>query len=312
MNYYSVFYEPRTELDFKIIKRTEENGPFIGKFLITDVKRGGKSALQGVQNGDYILSINSHYVAFSDINEVHNNINSKISKNMSLCIYFIRIDPTTWLKLQENADLYIKEGSVNRLSSGLFKKWIKKDLKLSTKHLSFYENNLLKEKASVETDINSPQLAMGHSHNQGVFCIDFLNRSYSISTGSSHACNLWMHAIDSCINKAFDKPLNNFQLLFPLDSQASNRSSRSLENSNNAYLQLGRSKLVNSTKHLVRRSTNGNIFGDSAQRLVSLVKVKVTSKPLIEIDFDEIIDPSLISISYVEYNFELEQKVLNY
>jgi len=213
---------------------------------------------------------------------------------------------TEWESIHRSGGAPIREGMVQKLHQGIFKKWNPRNVSLTRETFCYYADGVLKGKFMLESQIGRPKVAAGYSNSLGVFEIRVGEKDFVLQTNSVHSRNLWMHGVDCALNKVFASP----PPFAPPPIRPYSTSSVLVEQ--DAYLRLGRSAIpkAGSARNLVKNaSSSSNELG--LYKMLSLCKVNATHGPDNLIPMDGVKDPSTIVPALIEYDFMLEERVLS-
>ncbi|CAK9068635.1 PH domain-containing protein, partial [Durusdinium trenchii] len=339
MDYFKVTYPAGSKLGMSIINRDDPSLPIFGNTMVDSVDPNGLSQKGGLEKGDFVLSVNGQYVAFDSNLDVVHLLQSLMTEHNELEIYFARPNSLEWSQIQRSMDAPIKEGMVNKLHQGLFKKWNRRNLRVTREVVDYSSDGVMKARYSVETEVGPPKVAAGYPSQQGVFEFRCGDKEFVLQTNSTHSRNTWMHAIDCALQKTFHKPLlgthstpgANISPNSP-SSRAQHRpngGARDVDDGMEAYLRIGRNALLNqapvpgtlggsqSGSSAPARpdprgspKATGGASGPSAYRVLSLAKLEVLSGPSNVVKLKDVRDPSRVTPSLIDYDFALEEKVL--
>lgn len=336
MDYLSVTYPAGAKLGMSVVSREDPVLPTLGNTVVDSVDAQGLSRQGGVQQGDYILSVNEQYVAFEPNTEVVRLLKAAISEAKPLSIYFSRPNPFDWAQVQRSIETPVREGVISRMQEGLFsKKWQQRTLKVTRETLDFSSEGTLKNKYALESEVGRPRVAAGYPASQGVFELRCVDKDMVLQSNSTHGRNLWMHAIDCAKEKAFAKPLPAGSGPSPMSAQAQQRplslqpqptaAPRPLPSTSadgiDAYLEIGRAALLKSATSdpsasagpgtLARKPSSQNMAGlTAAYKVLSLSKVQAVAGPGNAVSLEGVQDPTKVAIALVDYDFKLENDVL--
>jgi len=315
MDYFQVTFPAGARLGMSVISREDSSLPVLGNTVVDSVEDNGFAKEGNVERGDFILSVNDRYVAFDSNAEVIKLLKSFIQDNQTLKIYFCRPNQFDWQQIQRpGTENPIKEGMIQKLHSGIFKKWNTRTLCVSRENLSYSYEGVTKGKFSVEREVGHPKVAVGYPHQQGVFEFRCGDKDLVIQTNNPHTRNMWMHAIDTALNKTFFQPL---RANAPAPAPAVQPNNSSNNDASEAYLRMGRSALLKqqsggaSARTLQRRSSgSGSQLEGAIYKILSLSKVQAAAGPDNIVSLDGIPDPSKIIPALIDYDYSLEQRVL--
>jgi len=324
-----VTYPAGARLGMSVIKRDDEGSPLLGSTLIESVESTGYSKIGGVQAGDFIMSVNEQYVAFQPNVEVVQLLQRDLREQKEITIYFARPNRMEWQQICSSGEVPIREGTVNKLQTGIFRKWNSRELRLTRTHLHYLADGATKGKYSVDGELGWPKLAAGYPLHQGVFEMKCGDKDFVIQTHSPHARNLWLHALECALNKTFNRPLPGsygggggvIQAPPHVQIPNQNRASQSYDDpSQSSYLKLGSSNVLengnghahaHATHHSPKVSSSAQGANQGVYKILSLSRVQAVAGPDTVIKLEGVKDPISIAPALLDYDFQLEERVLH-
>lgn len=360
MDYLSVTYPGGTRLGMSIVNRDDPATPVLGNTVVDSVEAAGHSADGGVQRGDFIVSVNEQYVAFDANLDVVHLLQGVIKGQRELVIVFARPNHFHWEQILKTPHAAVKEGMVNKLHQGIFKKWNARTLKVTRETLSYSYDGVLKGKYSVEAEVGAPRVAVGYPLAQGVFEVHCGEKDFVLQTNSTRSRNMWMHAIQCAANKAFEGPLRGraaagagvgaasaaagagvgaaagrgaagmVQSPTSRSTRMTGANGHEMDAGTEAYLRMGRAALMRQQGNggagaggpgavgtagagraaSASASASANSNPNAVYKMLGLSKVQAVAGPDNVVSLDGIKDPSSMSPALVDYDFHLENSIL--
>ncbi|GBG26911.1 Hypothetical Protein FCC1311_031342 [Hondaea fermentalgiana] len=327
MEYFTVSYPAGARLSMSVVGREDAALPRLGNTVVDGVEAPGYSHDGGVQRGDFIVSVNDQYVAFTGNAEVVRLLQSIMKDQKELSIRFARPKESEWKRINGSSEHPIREGSINKLHQGLFKKWNSRHFKVTRETFSSSVDSVLKNKFDVDGDIGRPRLATGYPLHQGVFELRCGEKDVILQTNSTEQRDLWMHAIECAIEKTFFQPLpsqhtsRNGQAYVPNSRPPLPPPTEQSTDGMEAYLRMGREAILSNQNasngggpRQVRASSHGD--GSSAAetgvyKILSLSSVQAIGGPDTIISLaPNFTNPADLAPALVDYDFSLEMKAL--
>mmetsp|Transcript_22387 Transcript_22387/g.43890 ORF Transcript_22387/g.43890 Transcript_22387/m.43890 type:complete len:330 (+) Transcript_22387:367-1356(+) len=328
MEYFVSSYPGGARLGMSVVNRDDPSMPKMGNTIVDSVENTGYSTRNGVQAGDFIVSVNDQYVAFSPNTEVVRLLQGIIKDQKELKIRFARARPSDWQQIQRSGEVAIKEGSLSKLGQGLFKKWSMRYFKVTRETFSSSVDSVLKAKYDVD-EIGRPRIAAGYPLHQGVFEIRCGDKDMILQSNSSESRDQWMHAIECALEKTFFQPLSsqhsgqqnvqNMQAQRPAPS-VPQAPINELSDGVEAYLRMGREAIRNNKAHLGATSAETSISSSHTSpeergvyKILSLSRVQAIGGPDTVISLaPNFQNPADLQPALLDYDFSLEQRALEH
>mmetsp|Transcript_3378 Transcript_3378/g.4015 ORF Transcript_3378/g.4015 Transcript_3378/m.4015 type:complete len:342 (-) Transcript_3378:1105-2130(-) len=203
MDYYSVDFAAGTKLGISVICRSSTQ-PLLGTTLVESVADKNSFAyVQGIRRGDFLVSVNGHYVSNIAHSKCIDILKSQLEKRIEIRIQLCRPNYFEWQQIRNDMNEIVHEGILQK-QSGILKRWSPRYVKVTRETFSYYVDGAMKRKISVGDlrFIKSPYRA-----NSSQFGLIAGGKEMEFDAQDEGSANLWKHAIECAVNRAFDKDL---------------------------------------------------------------------------------------------------------
>lgn len=132
MDYYSVDFAAGTKLGISVICRSSTQ-PLLGTTLVESVADKNSFAyVQGIRRGDFLVSVNGHYVSNIAHSKCIDILKSQLEKRIEIRIQLCRPNYFEWQQIRNDMNEIVHEGILQK-QSGILKRWSPRYVKASIK-----------------------------------------------------------------------------------------------------------------------------------------------------------------------------------
>lgn len=237
-----------------------------------------------------------------------------MNKEEGLVVRFCRVNPLEWTQIHRNKDATIREGMIQK-HAGILRRWSPRYFKLTREALSYSAEGTLRKRIPVE-ELHVPMSPSPKSSSGGLggqFEIIAAGRELVLDASDEKSVNLWKHAINCAAWKAFEHDIsqqghqqNQHSAIPPQVQQQQQQMLQS-------YSQHPPPVMPTMSNGFGSSHATGHSHQKNPYWILQSCKLKVNADPSFTKSSvtSNVPDPRRIEFPNVEYNFELERKVLS-